>query len=567
MKTIKNLKIRWKLYILIGIALFGLLTLGSMSLFQMKNLNTSTHGIAEKWLPSLNTARTMNTTMSNIRLNETVILSSRSKEDISSNMEYLEKEMTTMGSLLDTYQETISSQKEQDLFDTLLSCWDSYKELDTEALSLFQDGNQSDALALLNTDGITLYNSINEALNTLISYNMDGSTEANTNSDETYFTAKLSTFVLLSFIIIIGIIFSFIIVRGIRIPLQQLEKATISLSRGDLNISIPYESRDEIGILASQFRELARKLKAIIDDENAFLGEMASGNFTVDTTCEKEYIGDFHPLLLSFRQIADQLNKIVVQISDSADQVATGAEHVSAGAQSLSQGSTEQASAVHELASNITVISDQIHQNATTAEQANSQAGKISNEIRVSNQKMQKVVEAMEEISKSSNEIGKIIQTIEDIAFQTNILALNAAVEAARAGNAGKGFAVVADEVRNLASKSAEASKSTAALISHSLNSVKNGTTIVNETAQSLLNTVKDTGEFAQLIDQISEASSQQSSSVKQITIGINQISDVIQTNSSTAEESVSASGELANQSQIMRELVSRFQLKTDDTF
>ena len=140
-------------------------------------------------------------------------------------------------------------------------------------------------------------------------------------------------------------------------------------------------------------------------------------------------------------------------------------------------------------------------------------------------------------------------------------------MEAARAGNAGKGFAVVADEVRNLASKSAEASKSTAALISHSLNSVKNGTTIVNETAQSLLNTVKDTGEFAQLIDQISEASSQQSSSVKQITIGINQISDVIQTNSSTAEESVSASGELANQSQIMRELVSRFQLKTDDTF
>ena len=135
-------------------------------------------------------------------------------------------------------------------------------------------------------------------------------------------------------------------------------------------------------------------------------------------------------------------------------------------------------------------------------------------------------------------------------------------MEAARAGNAGKGFAVVADEVRNLASKSAEASKSTASLIEQSIRSVENGTLIANETAQSLTNAVNGSKEFTQLIDRISDASGQQASAVTQITAGIDQISEVVQTNSLTSEKSAAASEELSKQSQKMKNLVNYFKLK-----
>ena len=116
MKTIKNIKISWKLYILIGFSLFGLLIMESMSLFQMRNLNNATHDIVENWLPGLSTARSMNTTISNIRLNETVIFTANTDEDVSANIGYLQKEINEMETLLTSYEKIIISEEKQKNF-------------------------------------------------------------------------------------------------------------------------------------------------------------------------------------------------------------------------------------------------------------------------------------------------------------------------------------------------------------------------------------------------------------------------------------------------------------------
>ncbi len=559
---IRNLRIRFKLYVLIGVALIGMLVIGGMSFSLMGRMNDMTSDISTSWLPSINTARDLTSTLSNIRLNELGYLTAISDDVEASSLQYLQKEKEEMDTLLATYGGMID-EEERDFYENAMNLWSQYDKADEEIMALAKEGRSEEARAILEGECVGLYNSLDSAFNDIIVYNTEGSDAA---TKESFFLYRTATFVMAAVIlviILIGVYFSFVVVRLIKEPVSEIENAAIKMAEGDLDVKISYTSRDELGVLAEQVRRLIHKLQLIIDDENKFLAKMAAGDFTVDSICEEEYTGGFQPVLVSFRGIAEKLNDTMLQINQSSAQVASGSEQVSSGAQALSQGATQQASSVEELAATINEISDKVKQNADNAQQANAKAGGISMEMNVSNEKMQQMIQAMEDISSCSSEIGKIIKTIEDIAFQTNILALNAAVEAARAGAAGKGFAVVADEVRNLASKSAEASKNTSVLIENSLNAVENGTRIADETAQSLLQAVNDVNEMTGIIGQISEASSDQADSISQITTGIDQISSVVQTNSATAQESAAASEELSSQSQIMKGLVERFKLKS----
>lgn len=559
---IRNLKIRLKLYILIGVALLGMLIIGGMSFVLMGKLNEETTDMTTSWLPSIDTARDMAGTLSNIRLNELGYLTAISDEVEKSSLQYLDSEKAEMSALLSKYEGLIDKD-EQSYYDAAMNFWTQYLALDEEMISLAEQNRTEEARAILEGECVELYNSLNGAFNDIITYNTEGSDEAAKYSASLYRTAVFLMAGIIIAIILVGVFFSFVIIRLIKFPISEIEQAATRMAQGDLDIEISYTSKDELGVLAEQVRRLIRKLQVIIDDENKFLAKMAAGDFTVDSICEEEYTGGFYPLLVSFRGIADKLNDTLLQISNSSVQVANGSDQVSNGAQALSQGATEQASSVQELAATINEISEKVKENADSAKQANTMADTVSAEMNTSNEKMQHMIQAMSDISSCSNEIGKIIKTIEDIAFQTNILALNAAVEAARAGSAGKGFAVVADEVRNLASKSAEASKNTSALIENSLKAVENGTQIADETAQSLIQAVNGVTEMTDIIAQISKASSNQASAVSQITMGIDQISSVVQTNSATAEESAAASEELSSQSQLMKSLVGRFKLKT----
>ena len=362
--------------------------------------------------------------------------------------------------------------------------------------------------------------------------------------------------------IVVAVAISFNLSKSVAEPLSEMQKAATEMEQGNLSIKLEYQSENELGMLANSMRSMASTLQQYIESIDTVMEEFAKGNLTVVPTIE--YKGDFASIGECTQKAVEAINDTLCQISQAADQVASGADQVSSGAQNLSQGATEQASSIEELAATVNGISSQVKTNAENANSAFARVEQVSSEMNESNHKMQEMISAMSEITNSSYEIGKIIKTIEDIAFQTNILALNAAVEAARAGAAGKGFAVVADEVRNLAAKSAEASKSTAVLIERSLKAVENGTQIADETAASLEQTVLGATEVSQLISKITNASNDQASAITQVTVGIDQISAVVQTNSATAEESAAASEELSGQAAMLKNLVGAFRLKED---
>lgn len=378
-------------------------------------------------------------------------------------------------------------------------------------------------------------------------------------------TTWKTLFIMIIFMIIILVVVITITVRFLHktiSPLQGIVTAANHIMEGKLDIVLKSESEDEIGQLTLAFSKMADNLKQLISDISGCLGEMAQGNFEVETQYIDIYVGEYKKILIAAEHIKERLNETLSQINQSADQVAEGSDQVAAASQSVSEGTTEQASAIQELAATVTEISDHIKRNAENAKEANKHTIIVEEEIIESNQKMNDMLVAISDINQSSQEIENIIKTIRDIAEQTNLLSLNAAIEAARAGDAGKGFAVVAQEVGQLAVECAEASNNTSALIQTALQAVNHGTTIADETAAALTGVVSGIKEITQRVEQISSASDEQANSVSQVTQGIEQISNVIQNNSATAQESAASSEELSNQAKILKELVKKFQLK-----
>ena len=346
-------------------------------------------------------------------------------------------------------------------------------------------------------------------------------------------------------------------------PVAELSRAATRIAEGDLDQTIRYRSNDELGVLADDFNQVTVRLRdyvIYIDEIAKTLREIAGGNLAF--TLEQEYAGEFSKIKDSLDEISFQLNGVMGQLHSASRDVAAGAEQVSSGAMQLSQGSTEQAAEVDALAGHINSVTESVRLIAQGAQQASHLSQEVKNGLVVSSGKMQNLTELIQRISDRSTEIHRIVKIIEDIAFQTNILALNAAVEAARAGEAGKGFAVVADEVRMLAGKSSAAAQETTVLLGETVDSMEEGARAAQDTSESMLAAVSHADEMGKLVDGIASYTQQQLDNAAEITQGIQQIANVVQSNVATAETSAAASEELSSQAAVLRELVSRFRLK-----
>ena len=463
-------------------------------------------------------------------------------------------------------ENTIVSEDGRKTYDEISSELDTYWKLDQQIMDLGATTDrelckQAQDIAL--ADLAPAYNSIYTKLESLLNVKV---TEGNRISRSLTATALILAIAIVAVIVISLILSTRIgrnIAKGIASPLGKLGQRLKTFSTGDLTSPFPMvETGDEVEHMEKDATEMANNLNIIIHDISVVLGEMAGGNYAVKSNYSEKYTGDFQKLYESMRGLRDQMVETLTSIGEVSSQVSSGSGDLADASQVLAEGATEQTNAVMELHATISEITNTMEKSAQSADESYAKAQLYADKADNSREEMNSMMAAMERINAASNRIGDIISEIESIASQTNLLSLNASIEAARAGESGRGFAVVADQIRVLANQSAKAAVDTRELIEGSIREVSEGNRAAENVAAAIGSVVDGIKQIADFSKNLKTMVDDQTEAMRQAEKGINQISEVVQSNAATAQEASATSQELSAQATILNGLIGQFSLK-----
>ncbi len=463
-------------------------------------------------------------------------------------------------------EKTIVSEDGRKTYDEIKAELDAYWELDAEIMALGATTDrelcvQAQELALSELAG--KYNSIYSKLENLLNVKVD---EGNDLSTMLTIIAGVLLAVIVAMIVIAMLLALKIgksMAKSIAEPLVKLGERLKTFAEGDLSSAFPeVNTGDEVEIMTKDVIHMADNLNVVIGDIGEVLGEMADGNYAVKSKVPDRYTGDFQKLYESMRTMRNQMKDTLIAIGEASKQVSDGSGDLATASQSLAEGATDQALAVQELHATISDITEGMEKSAESADDSYIKAQQYASEADHSKDEMHTMMKAMERINDTSTKIGNIISEIESNAAQTNLLSLNASIEAARAGEAGRGFAVVADQIRELADQSAKAAVDTRELIEGSLKEISDGNSSAERAANAIESVVEGIKQIADFSKSLKVMVGDQTEAMRQAEIGVNQISEVVQSNAATAQEASATSEELSAQATMLDELVGRFVLE-----
>lgn len=505
-------------------------------------------------------------TFSEARSSLRAVISYKSTTEINSE----KKEYQTKKQLFDTYlsevEKSMVTKEGKESYANIVSKLDDYWNMSDSILKIASTSDpaacenaQKQEYEVLGPKYDELYNDMKELMNLNVKMGDD--------LEDILFVIKIVLGVLVLVIIGGSIMTSkrigAKIADQIEKPIADLAERLKRFSQGDLDSPFPeHNNEDEVALMNDVAKEMAANLNLIISDLSRLMSLMADGNFAISTEIEDKYVGKFVELLESIRNMNRKMDSTLRHVEESAEQVTAGSENLAQSAQDLAEGATEQAGAVEQLQATMSTITEQVADTVNNLNDTSRKAESYAKSADSSKTDMRELMDAMQRISETSKKIENIISDIESIASQTNLLSLNAAIEAARAGEAGKGFAVVAEQIRMLADESAKSAVDTRTLIEGAINEIEEGNQVAQKAADSMETVVQGINDISDTSKMLSENSNQQIAALREAEKGIEQISEVVQSNSAASEECSATSEELSAQAEAMNEMTAQFVLR-----
>lgn len=343
-------------------------------------------------------------------------------------------------------------------------------------------------------------------------------------------------------------------------PIQKVSDQMIVLAEGNFHTELAMqEDESEVGKMVAAIKFMKKNLLGMVEEITKTLEEMGNGNYKIEI--KQEYVGEFVSIKESFQQIGEKMRKTLLTIRNVSGQIDSGSEQLACAAQDLAESCTVQAGQVSELMNAFGGMTKSIEENTREAEASAKMASDAGVTLARGNEKMQELKNSIQEMGRCSEQIGAIIEAIEEIASQTNLLALNAAIEAARAGDAGKGFAVVAEQVKNLANESAKAAGRTTELIEMTVSVMDRSITIADETAENMSVVMTDAKAATEKMEQIAQMLEENALRMHDLNENVIQVSDAVDNNSATSQETAAVSEEQKVQVETMVELMAQFEI------
>jgi methyl-accepting chemotaxis protein len=515
------MSIRQKLFAMAAFALLAVLALSAIACYELASITDITANVLDWWVEGIVEADTVESDMLQYRV--AMLEYARTREP--SLLDGMDANLRDARAKLDHYGETeppggpLGSEldpEDQELYYAAVAALDGAVGACGPALEAARQGDADGAFAEL-TGGVAArkLDELRIAAEALSDYNVLSTAEESARVKEISASVLITIAAVCAITFAIMIALSLAIIRSITSPIRKLIGVSDAISGGELAVDADTGAKGELGLLSSNFQNLAASL-------NGMIGNIVS---------------------------------VAERVGASASKVAGAGDAIAASAAS-------QAGTIHEISASLAEMTEKAGANSKNALACRDFADGVIRHAEDGNEKMGRMVEAMEEISESSKNIASIIKVIDDIAFQTNILALNAAVEAARAGQHGRGFAVVAEEVRNLAARSAAAVKDTSAMIDGTLFKISGGEEIANDTALSLRRIIEGIKESTELVGRISLSAEEETLSIRQISEAVGVIEQEIQSNTVATGETASASAKLSEDAGELLELTSAFKLR-----